>query len=388
MKNSNFTESYIKSIELTPGKIQEFYWDKKCPGFGVMIGKTKKTYVAQGYVNGKAVRTTIGPTTSWHLEMARKEAKKHLSDMCKNENPNTKKQKEKLAKVTIGDAFNKYIAEKKTALKKGSLRNYQDFFKNHLSEFQKIALTELTHEQVLKKYADIQTKTGKVTATNAFKFLQTLYSYIQTDSTEISNPITILSRKKLWHRKTRRQTYINASQIKPWFNAVMNLENDCIRDLLQLLMLTGLRKNEAMTLRWENVDFKNKSFTVPDTKNGTTFNAPMNDLVLDILNNRFSKKVDNNWVFPGKSAAGHVTNVKKAIKKVENETGIKFCLHDLRRSFITIAESLSLSDIALKRLLNHATSDVTSGYIINTPERLRTVSQQIADEFKKLRAIE
>ncbi|MFZ4860279.1 MAG: hypothetical protein ACOYL3_28300, partial [Desulfuromonadaceae bacterium] len=44
--------------------------------------------------------------------------------------------------------------------------------------------------------------------------------------------------------------------------------------------------------------------------------------------------------------------------------GIKFCLHDLRRTFVTVAEGLEISYAALKRLMNHSDgNDVTGGYL-------------------------
>ncbi len=51
---------------------------------------------------------------------------------------------------------------------------------------------------------------------------------------------------------------------------------------------------------------------------------------------------------------------------------MKFSLHDLRRTFITVAESLDIPAYALKRLLNHrADGDVTGGYIVMNADRLR-----------------
>ena len=55
-------------------------------------------------------------------------------------------------------------------------------------------------------------------------------------------------------------------------------------------------------------------------------------------------------------------------------------MHTLRRTFATTAERLDVSHYALKRLLNHSTSnDVTAGYIVIDVERLRTPVQRISD---------
>lgn len=68
------------------------------------------------------------------------------------------------------------------------------------------------------------------------------------------------------------------------------------------------------------------------------------------------------------------------IARVVHLSGVAFTLHDLRRTFSTIAESLDLSHYALKRLLNHRmTGDVTAGYIGKNVERLRDPMQRITD---------
>jgi integrase len=78
---------------------------------------------------------------------------------------------------------------------------------------------------------------------------------------------------------------------------------------------------------------------------------------------------------------------KKSKAKVIESTGISFSLHDLRRTFTTIAESLDIPAYGLKRLLNHSDgSDVTAGYIVANVERLREPMQKIADYL--LRAME
>jgi len=73
---------------------------------------------------------------------------------------------------------------------------------------------------------------------------------------------------------------------------------------------------------------------------------------------------------------------RKQMARVIQESGVHFTIHDLRRTFITVAESLDISAYALKRLLNHKMSnDVTAGYIIKDAERLRAPMQKITDYF-------
>lgn len=62
----------------------------------------------------------------------------------------------------------------------------------------------------------------------------------------------------------------------------------------------------------------------------------------------------------------------------------KFTVHDLRRTFITIAESLDISGYALKRLHHKMSGDVTAGYIVSDVERLRTPMQVITEHMLKM----
>ena len=79
-------------------------------------------------------------------------------------------------------------------------------------------------------------------------------------------------------------------------------------------------------------------------------------------------------------AGRRVSNLRYAQDRIEKATGIHFTPHDLRRTFATIAESIDVPAYALKRLLNHADgADVTAGYLVMTPERLREPMQRITD---------
>ncbi len=92
----------------------------------------------------------------------------------------------------------------------------------------------------------------------------------------------------------------------------------------------------------------------------------------------------NDYVFPGTGAAGHIVEPRKQMAKVTQLTDIQFTVHDLRRTLITIAESLDIPAYALKRLLNHRmTNDVTAGYIVADVERLRRPMQLITDYILK-----
>lgn len=98
------------------------------------------------------------------------------------------------------------------------------------------------------------------------------------------------------------------------------------------------------------------------TKNNESHTLPLSDFLYDLLVARHEKKI-NDYVFPGTGAAGHIIEPRKQMANVTKASGVHFTVHDLRRTFITIAESLDISAYALKRLMNHKMSnDVTAGY--------------------------
>jgi hypothetical protein len=73
---------------------------------------------------------------------------------------------------------------------------------------------------------------------------------------------------------------------------------------------------------------------------------------------------------------------RRQVQKVIQLSGVSFTLHDLRRTFIIIAESLDISAYALKRLVNHKMSnDVTAGYIVSDVECLRKPMEQVSAQL-------
>lgn len=153
-----------------------------------------------------------------------------------------------------------------------------------------------------------------------------------------------------------------------------------------LILLTGLRREEAASLSWSAIDFKAKTFTITEIKNNTAHTMPLSDYLFDLLKRRKACAV-NNYVFPATSATGYINAPAKHWRKLR-----KFLAWNLlsmnRRTFITIAESLDIPVYALKRLLNHKiSSDVTAGYVVIDIERLHAPMQLITDYILRLMGI-
>src|SRR5262249_2388655 len=148
------------------------------------------------------------------------------------------------------------------------------------------------------------------------------------------------------------------------------LPNEIPRTYIALMLLTGMRRSEAAGLRWEDINFKAGTFRIPGTrtKNARPLALPMVDLVRDLLVARRAAGLESGgWVFPSPSGRGpgHLgNNLMHVFDEIEKTCGVRVSAHDLRRTFITIAESTDIPWAALKALVNHHMgSGITEGYV-------------------------
>ena len=119
------------------------------------------------------------------------------------------------------------------------------------------------------------------------------------------------------------------------------------------------------------------------TKSGQKLDLPMSTFVRDLLVAR--RAIGGEFVFPADGRRGHIAEPKYPLGLVAGATGIKISAHDLRRTYITVAESPDISPIALKALVNHSLGDdVTSGYVVMTVDRLREPAQKVCDRMMEL----
>ncbi|OGV49767.1 MAG: hypothetical protein A3F46_04240 [Legionellales bacterium RIFCSPHIGHO2_12_FULL_42_9] len=85
-------------------------------------------------------------------------------------------------------------------------------------------------------------------------------------------------------------------------------------DYFLLLLFTGMRKTEAGSLRWEDIDLKSKTLTIQDTKNREIHTLPMSDFIYELLERR-NRHRTNEFIFPEDSKTGYIYEPKKAVLK-------------------------------------------------------------------------
>ena len=161
----------------------------------------------------------------------------------------------------------------------------------------------------------------------------------------------------------------------------MSLQDAMWQDYFVLLLFTGLRKSEALSLRWTDVDLDAKTILIRDTKNRQPHMLPLSDFLTDLFVRKGEQKTAD-FVFPGENG-GRAADPRLRSEEIVKKSGITFTPHDLRRTFATVAESLDLSWKTVKSLLNpKMEDDVTAGYVVSDAERMRAAMQAITDKLK------
>ena len=161
--------------------------------------------------------------------------------------------------------------------------------------------------------------------------------------------------------------------------AAVLAEDESARDFLLIAILTGMRRSEVAGLEWANIDLDGRTLTVSRTKNGDALILPLSTPLFDILLARRDNNPEATFVFPGVGVTGHLVEMKSFIARVVRTSGVPFFLHDLRRTYATVAESLDISHLSLKYLLNHRCTDITGRYVTRRPCRLAMGRQDRLD---------
>ncbi len=384
-------KTFVEYKAIAPtNKDQIFYRDDQLKGFALRVtSKGVKSFVVEKSIGNKIRRITLGKYGALTVEQARKEAQKLLGQIAVGIDPLAERRTAKLREVTLQEVMSDYLKVRKS-LKPKTIYDYNRVLNIAFAIWKNQPLISITKDKVAKLHEKLGKENGEAYANLAMRVLRALFNFAagqyedsQGRSLITDNPVKRLSQTRAWYRVERRQSFIKSHQLASWYAAVQNLQNKTLRDYLLLILFTGLRRQEAAKLTWEQVDLKSKTLTIIDTKNHQPHTLPLSDYLYTLLLSR-QQNTTSNYVFSGTGEDGHIIEPRKQMAKVIEATGIQFTVHDLRRTFITVAESLDIATYALKRLLNHRMKeDVTAGYIIRYVERLRKPMQMVTDYLLK-----
>lgn len=403
-QKTKLTKTFVDSVPLSPNK-QVFYRDSDLIGFALRVTASKVYVVERRIGDGKSsVRVLVGRPGELTPAQAREKAQMLLAQMAAGINPNNEKKKDKDLKLvnyaketqqpTLMTAYNAYINERELGVK--SLEDYRMCVEDYLVEWKDVKLIDITRKMIQEKHVELTIR-SKARANLAMRFLRAVFNfsiehYLDVNDKsilDISNPVNTLGAKKAWNKIKRRKGYIRKDQIHDWVHTVLSTEwvgqnyynhnAYTNQDFLLIVLLTGFRREETESLKWQDVDLKYGTVTSVDPKNGEPITLPMGPILKHIMQARFERSGGKPYVFQARQGDGHVTNRSKARYKITELSGIEFTYHDLRRTFSSIANSINIGSYTIKRLINHSLdeADVTDGYIQVSFEDLHLAMMKI-----------
>ena len=163
--------------------------------------------------------------------------------------------------------------------------------------------------------------------------------------------------------------------------SVLGLKSPYVLGAIKLIMYTGCRMNEVLTLQWKDVNLRERYIHLMDSKTGERF-IPVNLSAQRILENL--EKLENNpYVFcGGKNGSKHIVNIEKAWQKIRSRAGLQDVrIHDLRHSFASFALKQGLDLYQIAKLLGHKNIRTTTRYAHLAKEDLIKASDIVGEIF-------
>lgn len=167
-------------------------------------------------------------------------------------------------------------------------------------------------------------------------------------------------------RIKRSKAYGRSVRIEPWIEQILleKMEQD-VADVFAIMLDCGMRPEEVMRSRWEDVDWGRSQVFIPWGKTPDSRRyVPMSDRMRDRLRAR-EQGAEGPWVFPGKSAAGHRTSVAKKFEEARAAAGVPesvvlYCArHEFATTYLENGGELSM----LKKLMGHESISTTQKYL-------------------------
>ena len=384
MPTTKLTSSTIEQLTI-PEKGFVLYRDQELRGFALRItANGSRSFLVNTSKRGRCIRLTLGDVSVLTVPQARDRAKEVLGKIAAGIDPRIERYEAELRSVTLSKVLEDYLKSRKSLSPRTEVDFRRHVERGGLSRWKDLPISAITKDMVEKRHSEIGVSSHSQ-ADQSMRYLRALFNYAAAkyelpDGTPVvsANPCRRLTQLKAWYGTRPRRTLVRPDQLKDWFKAVLSLTTDPknpngedVRDFLIFVLMTGLRRSEATRLTWDRVDLKRKVFQILETKNKLPHALPLPGYLMEMLTARHKR-----------NRVGRVfllSDPWKQLVRARKLFGDKFGIHDLRRSFITIAESLDIPAYSLKMLLNHKTNDVTAGYIVIDVERLRVPMQKISD---------
>lgn len=354
----NFTKKALEALSLPAEGKRAYYYDAKVRGLIISVTeKGTKTFYVYRKVNGRPERIMLGYYIDLSIENARGQASKVNSQIAQGKNPNREKSKLK-GELTFEELFEKYL-EGHAKLHKKSWKNDQDIYRLYLIHLKKRKISSFHKSDFETLHSDIGKTKGRYAANRMLALLGVMFRKAIDWGWDGKSPITGIKKFK---EKTRER-FLQGDELSRFFKALGGEPNKLFTDFFMVCLLTGARKGNVLSMRWEDVDIEKGTWKIPETKNGESHLVPLSSDLIKILHQRYTQK-ENNWVFPSKtSQSGHLEEPKRVWKRILEEANLTdLRLHDLRRTLGSWQAATGANSYVIGKSLGHKTQQATAVY--------------------------
>ena len=348
---------------LTADGKDAIYRDRDLPGFGVRVSASgRKTYVVQCRGPNGSRRVTIGQHGAIAPEQARKEAAGIIDRIKRGEEPVPPPPRPEHTMADLAERFMRAHVE--VNCKASTAEFYRMALDKHiLPALGTMPVRAVERAHVTNLHYELRAR--PVTANRAIDIMSKMFSLAEAWDLRPagSNPCRAVRR----YKEEKRERFLAPDEVRRLGRVLMEAEAEGGASVyavaaIRLLMLTGCRLNEILSLRWDNVDRTAREFRLLDNKTDPR-SVPLTPTVIDVLA-AIPRARGNPWVIvSSRPGAHHLTSIREHWYRLRAQAGLEdMRIHDLRHSYASRALALGESLTMIGRLLGHTKVSTTARY--------------------------
>ena len=365
------------------------YWDRRLTGFGVRVYPTGgRVYIAHARGPEGPKRIKVGRHGVLNCDEARQRAALIIARIKGGEDPVP----EPLAVSgpTVAEAAERFRKDHiAVRLKPSSARRIESVIRWHiLPAFGNRSMGSIERKEVLALHQRMSD-----TPNQANRMLRTL-SLMYTLSRDWGllpeglpsaghNPCTGVMK----YPDRKRERFLTDAEFERLGDVLRDAEkrggaSGSTIAAIRLLMLTGCRKSEILTLRWEHVDLENGELNLPDTKTGAKTIVLPQAAVKVLADIR--KIPGNPWVIAGRKPNAHLKGLDVGWRTLRSRAELEDVrIHDLRHSYASRALALGESLPMIGKLLGHKQIETTARYAHLADDSVHASAERIAESLAR-----
>ena len=391
-----------------PGDRDVYLWDGELRGFGLKVTPAGgRSYLVQYRVGGRRGRTrrvTIGKHGSpWTAHTAREEAKRLLGEVAAGADPaegRTQARKDKtmaelcdeyLAEAEVGRVLTRFGEPKKASTLATDCGRIERHIKPLLGRRTVRSITQTDVKRFMadvragKTAADVKTgrhgraivQGGRGTASRTVGLLGGIFTFAMDQGLRQDNPVRGVKRAP--DRKNKR--YLSPQELARLGAALSEAEregeNPHAINAIRLLIMTGCRKGEILSLKSGYIDWDMAYLRLPASKTGQK-DVPIGAPALELLAS-LPRYEGSGYVFPAASGEGHYVGLPKVWHRIRERAGLSDVrLHDLRHSFASFGVAGGDSLPIIGALLGHRDAATTQRYAHLADDVQRAAANRIS----------